>query len=247
MDAATTKSRSVLHRALSHMLRGAADELADAANRLYEPPPPPPSAEEVRQREWHAVRGDETLRLDYDLDASSIVFDLGGYKGQWASDIFARYASQIYVFEPVGAFAVRIQKRFERNPRILVHPFGLASADGVVTIAVTESDWSSIHRVGADGTRSEECKLVRASEFLNNGGFDRIDLMKMNIEGAEYDLLEHLVESGLVTRIGNIQVQFHDFVTDAATRMRTIQDALERTHRLTYQFPYVWENWQRRA
>jgi len=30
---------------------------------------------------WFAVNGDQTLRLNYDLDANSLVFDLGGYKG----------------------------------------------------------------------------------------------------------------------------------------------------------------------
>ena len=30
---------------------------------------------------WFADRGDQTLRLDYDLNENSVVLDLGGYHG----------------------------------------------------------------------------------------------------------------------------------------------------------------------
>lgn len=36
----------------------------------------------------------------------------------------------------------------------------------------------------------------------------------------------------------------HDFVPDAKRRMQKIQAALSRTHNLTYQYPFVWENWR---
>ena len=50
------------------------------------------SPQERRLLPWLAVEGDATLRVDYDLDQDSLVFDLGGFTGQWASDIFGRYA-----------------------------------------------------------------------------------------------------------------------------------------------------------
>jgi hypothetical protein len=39
--------------------------------------------------------------LEYDLNADSVCIDIGGYEGQWASDIFGRYGCTIHVFEPV--------------------------------------------------------------------------------------------------------------------------------------------------
>lgn len=83
-----------------------------------------------------------------------------------------------------------------------------------------------------------------ACDFFEENSIQRIDLMKINIEGAEYDLLDHLIQSGIVLRIKNIQVQFHDFVLDAERRMRCIQAGLACTHELTYQYPFVWENWR---
>ena len=67
--------------------------------------------------------------------------------------------------------------------------------------------------------------------------------MKINIEGAEYDLVEHLIDTKLVEIIRNIQVQFHDFVPNAESRMRKIQEKLRITHSISYQYRFVWENW----
>jgi len=195
---------------------------------------------ERRVATWFENRGDKTLRLDYDLDGNSLVFDLGGYEGQWASDIFAMYCCSIYVFEPVEVFAQNITKRFSKNPKVQVHPFGLASADQVISIGLN-SDGSSIYK---SSPKSVSGRLVQAADFLGSRNIQAIDLMKINIEGGEYDLLEYLIDSGVVAKIKNIQVQFHDFVPDAEIRMHHIQEALTRTHRLTYQYPFVWENWQ---
>ena len=104
-------------------------------------------------------------------------------------------------------------------------------------------DGSSVFKPGQE---IQQIQLVRAADFIQQNDISTIDLIKINIEGCEYDLLDHLIESGISGDIVNIQVQFHPFVPDAETRMKRIQDQLSRTHRLTYQYPFVWENWKRK-
>lgn len=189
---------------------------------------------------WFRDNGDKTLRLEYDLSDSSIVFDLGGYEGQWSSDIFSMYGCSIYIFEPVEIFANSIKKRFARNKKIYVFQYGLSDVSKSEKISV-DADSSSIFK---DNSLGEEIHLVRAIDFIRENNISQIDLMKINIEGGEYDLLEHLLDSGFIEIINNIQVQFHDFFPDAEERMIAIQQRLEKTHSLTYQYPFVWENWR---
>jgi len=192
--------------------------------------------------DWIRDRGDKTLRLNYDLDENSLVFDLGGYQGQWTSDIFSMYCSTIHVFEPVVEFADAIERRFCRNEKISVHRFGLSNETGVMQISV-DRDSSSLYKAGND---IRPARFVRAVDFMQERQVRTIDLMKINIEGGEYDLLEHLIECALVESIRSIQVQFHDFVPDAEKRMASIQQELEKTHTLSYRYPFVWEGWRLR-
>lgn len=189
---------------------------------------------------FFALNGDKTLRQEYDLDADSVVLDVGGYEGQWASDIFSRYCSTIYIFEPVQSFAEAIKKRFKKNQKIIVHAAGLSSITKKANINVS-LDGSSMVKVAGS---SAEIDLIDVAEFFKENNIEEVGLMKINIEGAEYDLLDRMIEQNLISKVENIQVQFHNFFPTAEARMLKIQSALEQTHKLTYQFKFVWENWQ---
>lgn len=194
---------------------------------------------------WFAAKGDKTLRLDYDLNENSIVFDLGGYHGSWAADIYCKYGCFVHVFEPSIEFANLISNRFSHNKRITINECGLSNANLRVNLS-REDDRSSIYEQGSskDGGKVEEIVLVDAVEFFREHNITHIDLMKINIEGGEYDLLDHLISNSLHLMIRNIQVQFHDFVPDAANRMKAIQEKLGKSHSTTYQYEFVWENWR---
>jgi FkbM family methyltransferase len=192
-------------------------------------------------REWRRIDGDRTLRLDYDLGPDSVVLDVGGFEGQWASDIVAKYGCRVHVFEPVPAYARRISERFARNPLVQVHAAGLAAADGSATLSVA-GDASSQVRDG--GAETVTVPLRGIAGVLEEVGDGPIHLVKLNIEGAEYDLVEHIVETGIIRRIVDLQVQFHTFVPDAEERMRALRTRLAVTHHPTFQYDFLWENWR---
>ncbi|MCX6754454.1 MAG: FkbM family methyltransferase [Candidatus Nomurabacteria bacterium] len=190
---------------------------------------------------WFKINGDKTLRLDYPLNSSSVVVDVGGYEGQWASDIFAKYNSDIIIFEPVKQFAQQIEERFSKNNKITCYNVGLSNIDKTEKISLLD-DSSSLFK---NNTQLENITLVNTNNFFEQKNINSIDLIKINIEGGEYDLLENLIENKLISKIKNIQVQFHDFVPNAKERMANIQEKLKETHHTTYQYEFVWENWER--
>lgn len=194
-----------------------------------------------RVKPWFAVNGDKTLRLDYDLNENSVVFDLGGYHGNWAAEIFCKYNCFVHVFEPCKSFTEIIKNKFIKNNKIFIHQCGLSNSNTNAKLSCGEDSSSTFVQ---DDATAEEIKLVDAVEFFRENNISKIDLVKINIEGGEYDLLEYLIETGLIAQISNIQVQFHDFVPNAEQRMKNIQQNLQKTHSLTYQFEFVWENWQ---
>ncbi len=197
---------------------------------------------EIYLKDWFKDNGDKTLRLDYDdLNDKSIVFDLGGYEGQWSSDIFAKYCCTIHIFEPVENFYQAIRNRFSKNPQICVHDFGLANKDDEAFISVDGYNSSITRDVSGD---VEKIKLKKALGFIEENSISKIDLMKINIEGSEYELLEHLIDSGVINMIKNIQVQFHEFVPNAENKMKEIHQKLSKTHNLKWQYYFVWECWE---
>lgn len=205
-----------------------------------------PKIQKERVKPWFAVDGDNTLRLNYDLNEDSVVFDLGGYKGEWSSAIHKKYNSHLYIFEPSKMFYEELIQRFQGNNKINVFNFGLSSKDHEISLFQDDNSSSTFEKKCAnDNLPTELIKLKNFWTFVEKLNIQKIDLIKINIEGGEYELLEYMTtKTELMRRISNIQVQFHDFERNSKQRMNKIQSALSKTHYLTYQFEFVWENWK---
>lgn len=192
---------------------------------------------------WNADGGDSRFRFDYDLAPDSVVLDIGGYEGQWASDLYARQRCRIHIFEPVHEFAEAISARFSKNADIDVHAYALGADNRTELLSLAGAS-SSAHK-SRQSTVSVEFRDVK--EWLDAAAIDDIALMKINIEGGEYELLERMLETDLVSLVEAFQIQFHYFVDDADVRMTAIQERLAVTHSPTWQYRFIWENWERKG
>jgi len=193
-------------------------------------------------KKWWDDGGDYRFRFDYDLDEHSLVLDLGGYEGQWASDLYSRYRCRILVFEPVSSFARKITDRFRKNADIAVFRCGLGATSRVETIYVRGASSSTYKKQ----SNPEQIEIVDVQKWFSDNSIGAVQLMKINIEGGEYELLDRLIETKLIESIESVQVQFHNFTTDATRRMENIQAGMQKTHAPTYQYRFVWENWERK-
>lgn len=191
---------------------------------------------------WNADGGDERFRFDYELNPDSVVLDIGGYEGQWASDLYTRQRCQIHVFEPVRSFASTISERFAGNSDVQVHAYALGAENRIEMLNVAGAS-SSAHK---RKKLQEEVEFRDIQEWYSNGNIGDIALMKINIEGGEYELLERMLETDLVRHVHSLQIQFHYFVEDATSRMAAIQHRLAVTHSPTWQYQFIWENWKRK-
>lgn len=199
-----------------------------------------PTEQDREVRRWIQDKGDQTLRFDYDLKSDSLVLDLGGYNGQWASDLYSRYNCQIMVFEAIKPFAQNIEKRFAKNSKITVFPAALGAKKRKESMALDDTG-SSVFR------EAKESSLVQfedIAEIFTRQNISQVDLMKINIEGGEYEVLPRLFETNLISTIKNIQIQFHNIFPDSKRQMQKLQATLTETHFPTYQYTFVWENWK---
>jgi FkbM family methyltransferase len=196
----------------------------------------------IAHRRWTRDKM-EFLRYDYLLDAQSVCLDVGGYKGEWTEAIWKKFGCQVYVFEPVPAFFESITQRFEGNEKIQVFQFGLSDVENTANIAIDENA-SSIYRSNHRGIAIHVRDIV---EVLDELEIKEVDLIKLNIEGGEYPVLERLIETGWISRIRDIQVQFHDFIEGAAQRRQRLHEDLDQTHKIRWCYPFIWENWTLRA
>jgi FkbM family methyltransferase len=205
------------------------------------------------RRFFHAMRADPDLLVGVDLDDGAVVLDVGAYEGDWSRQVLRRVderggaAVTIHAFEPEPGVVERCLRAVDADPRVEVHPYGLARRDDRVPLAMG-GPGSSVYvnpKVPASlGTTEVELRDVDA--VLTALRVDRVDLVKVNIEGGEYDLIDRLHETGWLARVGPVIVQFHEFAPDAHRRRRRNRRQLAATHRCTWCYPWVYERWDPR-
>jgi FkbM family methyltransferase len=183
------------------------------------------------------------LLFDFDLDEHSVVLDAGAYDGEWSEGISQRYGSKIYAFEPDPTSLRRLGERVGDLENVVVLNYGLAGSDQVVTLALDGPGSSVSNRPGFFG--SAEVQLRDIVTVLDELGIQHVDLLKINIEGGEFDVFDRLIETDWLRRIRLISVQFHEWHPKAYRRRRAIRRALRRGHQEVWNYPWVWEHWRR--
>lgn len=184
--------------------------------------------------------GETKLRYNYPLDNNSLVIDLGGYTGQFSEKISSMYNCNIELYEPVLSYYEICEKKFKDNPKINVHKAGVSNNAGTIDININ-AEGSSLYGPG----EIKEC--IDLIDIVNVVKDKHIDLMKINIEGPEFEIMERLIECNLLANIENFQIQFHNFnhIDNPISRRNSIRAHLSKSHKITYDFPFVWENWEK--
>lgn len=179
----------------------------------------------------------ESQRFDYPLGPGSLVLDVGAFVGTFARDCLQRWGCRVISFEPLHVDALLSAARGAWS----VEPYGLGARTERVEMSV-RNDSSSVF-VDAEHPVAE-VQMVDVCEAWENLELGIVDLMKINIEGGEYALLERMISSGLVDYVRYLQVQFHPCLPDARTRRAIIRAQLTDTHREQWCVDWVWESWE---
>lgn len=190
--------------------------------------------------DWFRDKGDETHRLNYNLNEKSVVFDIGGYEGEWSEKIYNKYKSKIYIFEPVKKYYDLIFNKFKSNTNFNI--FNFAISDSNIETFITNDNASS--SLFIEGYNKEKIIIKNINDVINELKINQIDLVKINIEGSEYDLMNSISDDN-IKKINNFQIQFHKIGSNFEIKRNDIRNRLSKTHRLTYDYKFVWENWEK--
>lgn len=187
------------------------------------------------------------MLVDYPVQNTSIVIDLGGYEGQWADELLHQgEPKELHIYEPLPGLVKRLRKKYEDQKQIFIHQFG-ASDTNHKTDFFLAAMGSSAFQEGKGATQASkkiQVQMRDIAEIIQEK--KQIAILKINIEGGEYPVLERLIETGLINQIDCVYVQFHEWITKSYSRRRKIHRALRQSHQCEWNYYFVWEKWTKK-
>ena len=161
------------------------------------------------------------------LRATSVVVDLGANSGEFSLGVANRFGCQVHALEPVPQLSSRIPHA-ERGA-VQIHSMAVHSTSGWFDFCISGNPYaSSFPSVGHVPTAREviQVRAITLEEFFLSQRIESIDLLKMDIEGAELDVLDVISDSTLL-RIKQMAVEFHQFrFPSTALRVATVKRRL---------------------
>jgi FkbM family methyltransferase len=157
------------------------------------------------------------LNEDYgSLSDDAVVIDLGANIG-----VFTIYATssarnvQIYAYEPFPGFFAVLEENVRLNRRDeTVHCFNVAvaSAAGTRDLYLNGGEFLFPTLVRATNDDSQEHMAIRCTtlaEIMESNHLEHVDLLKLDCEGAEYEIL-YPTPLAYLKRIAEIRMEYHN-------------------------------------
>ncbi|MGH8131328.1 MAG: FkbM family methyltransferase [Steroidobacteraceae bacterium] len=140
------------------------------------------------------------------LDASSSVVDLGAHRGEFSAELARRFGCRCFALEPVE----ELIREAPPHPRITVVPEAIAAADGPIVLHLKRNPEANSLLAQAPGDSAGDRTVAGTSwsSLQRRLGLDRVALLKVDIEGAELELLQALTPQELAA-IEQLTVEFH--------------------------------------
>jgi FkbM family methyltransferase len=129
-----------------------------------------------------------------------VCFDVGGWHG-FCAGVMAQKAARVVVFEPLPANCDRIRRMIELNPSrtgLTLEPSAVGQQNGKATFhlmpetSMGKLDTSPFQAENV-GTHQISVNVVCLDTYCEAAGIDHVDVIKLDVEGAELAALQGAV------------------------------------------------------
>lgn len=184
---------------------------------------------------------------NFALSSADWIIDAGGFRGEWTDEMLCRYGAKVVIFEPNPPYAARLRDRYNANDRVEVIEAALSDQTGCMALSLCDEGSALMSSASASASARIEVRLVDVHKFIDERFSNGLGCLKLNVEGAEFEILEKLLSVGKVDGIRFILVQFHKGPPNCIQRREQIQMLLSATHNKIFDFPFVWELWREKT
>jgi len=193
------------------------------------------------QEMWERDKGDEIKIIDYPLDSTSQVIELGGFTGVWSKKIIDKFNPNLIIVEPIPQFVNELKHNFGNNSKVNIEGVAISTSNKTINLYVKGCATSEINVVS---NRVVSVESYDINYFISKYNLSKIDLIQINIECEEYPLIMNWIETGFLKNVKYIQVQFHTFCENYEEKYESIFQGLKEIgFEINYKYDFVWESW----
>lgn len=173
------------------------------------------------------------------MEHDSLVLDCGANRAEFSTWLNEYIGCSIQGFEPDP----RLFSALPALSNCTFHNIALSHNTGSTRLNLGDKLCSSLYYKESNSQDTTEVKCVTLQDFCSANNIEKINLLKMDIEGAEMPILASIDESFLCTKIAQITVEFHDHLdSNAIFEIKKVIERLRSLGFLCFKFTFFTYN-----
>ncbi|MDP3725175.1 MAG: FkbM family methyltransferase [Nanoarchaeota archaeon] len=141
------------------------------------------------------------------LNEKSLVVDLGANKGEFSNAILEAFGCEVYAVEPIPD----LYKGIKERSGLRKFQACITRRSGKTTLNLPKNRCGTIYPASGEDAGFLEVLGINFNDFMRENAISSIDLLKVDIEGAEIDVFETITDENL-KKIKQMTIEFHDFL-----------------------------------
>ena len=152
--------------------------------------------------------GSEAVWTIKPLPQKAVVISGGvGHDISFEKELVSKFSARVYLFDPSPTGKKTMAKSENKHKNIFFYTKGLAGARGDISFVEPKIEQEGSYRKAGEG-KTHTFSCIRLSDFLAENNIRHVDLLKLDIEGFEYEVLDDILRHTKI-HVDQICVEFH--------------------------------------
>ena len=168
----------------------------------------------------------EGIYNSLNIDNLNVVIDIGANVGLFTKYMLYKNAKKVLCYEPNKSAFDCLSKNYQNNSSVFLNNLAVSTNNDKVRLYLDVNNTlvSSAKRNTSD---FYDVDSITLKQILTQNNLEKVDLIKIDIEGMEYELIGHM-EDDVFDKVNSFIIEYHDVESmDKSTGVKTLSEKLK--------------------
>ena len=168
----------------------------------------------------------EGIYSSLNIDNLNVVIDIGANVGLFTKYMLYKNAKKVLCYEPNKSAFNCLSKNYQNNNSVFLNNLAVSTNNDKLRLYLDVNNTlvSSAKRNTSD---FYDVDSITLKQILTQNNLEKVDLIKIDIEGMEYELIGHM-EDDVFNKVNSFIIEYHDVESmDKSTGVKTLSEKLK--------------------
>jgi len=168
----------------------------------------------------------EGIYNSLNIDNLNVVIDIGANVGLFTKYMLYKNAKKVFCYEPNKSAFDCLSKNYQNNSSVFLNNLAVSTNNDKLRLYLDVNNTlvSSAKRNTSD---FYDVDSITLKQILTQHNLEKVDLIKIDIEGMEYELIAHM-EDDVFDKVNSFIIEYHDVESmDKSIGVKTLSEKLK--------------------